>query len=141
MKSCVRLLYIFFCALSLLGIDAQSTDLARKTRSQDSVRGYLVDSVCVKEESAQLTQLGSKHTRKCLQMPPCRESGYALLLPPNNDVLHFDQRGNDLALKLVNAQHLESGWLLQVTGQRNGDQLAVATLEVVHRPPVKRRKP
>lgn len=141
MKSCVRILYIFFCALSLLGIDAKSTDLARKTHPQDSVRGYLVDSLCVKEEAAQLTQLGPKHTRKCLQMPACRESGYALLLPPNNDVLHFDQRGNDLAIKLVNAQRLESGWLLQATGQRNGDQFAVATLEIVHRPHVRRKKP
>ncbi|MGZ7088153.1 MAG: hypothetical protein ACXVKH_01675 [Candidatus Angelobacter sp.] len=118
-----------------------STDLATKTRLQESVRGYLVDGVCLKEEAAQLTELGPKHTKKCLQMPACRESGYALLLPSNNnDVLRFDKRGNDLAARLVNGHGLESGWLLQATGKRHGDQLDVATLELVPKSLMKRRK-
>jgi hypothetical protein len=122
-------------------VDAWSTDLDTKTRTQESVRGYLVDTVCVKEEAAQLADLGSKHTKKCLQMPACRESGYALLLPThNNDVLRFDKHGNDLAAKLVNGRHAEGGWLLQVTGKRNGDEFAVVALEVVSKLPVKPRK-
>jgi hypothetical protein len=95
----------------------------------------------VKEEAAQLADLGSKHTKKCLQMPACRESGYALLLPShNNDVLRFDKHGNDLAARLVNGRHVESGWLLQATGRRNGDEFAVATLEIVPKSTVKRSK-
>lgn len=141
MKYCSRILYIACCAVGLLAVDASGADLGLKTRLQESLRGYLVDTVCVKEEAAQLADLGSKHTKKCLQMPACRESGYALLLPSsNNDVLRFDKRGNDLAARLVNGRHMESGWLLRVTGKRNGDEFAVATLEVVPKPPVKRRK-
>ena len=141
MKSFAVYLFIACCAVSLLSVDSRSVDLGTKPRSQESVRGYLVDTLCAKEEAGQLAQLGLKHTKKCLTMPACRESGYALLLPSsNNDVLHFDKRGNDLAAKLVNEHRLESGWLLRATGRRTGDQFAVATLEFVPQSPVKRRK-
>jgi len=95
MRSSARIFCIACWAVSLLAVDARSTDLGVKTRLQESVRGYLVDTLCVKEEASQLAQLGSKHTKKCLEMPACRESGYALLLPAhNNEVLRFDRRGN-----------------------------------------------
>jgi hypothetical protein len=140
-KSFSSYLFIACCAVNLLAVDAWSTDLGTNTRIQESIRGYLVDTVCVKEEAAQLAALGSKHTKKCLQMPACRESGYALLLPThNNDVLRFDKHGNDLAARLVNGRHAEGGWLLQVTGKRNGDEFAVVALEVVSKLPVKPRK-
>jgi hypothetical protein len=141
MQSFMRIFFISCCVVGLLAIDARSTDRGPKTPSQESVRGYLVDTVCVKEEAAQLSQLGSKHTKKCLEMPACRESGYALLLPSyKNDVLHFDKRGNELAARLVNEHRVESGWLLQATGKRTGDQFAVATLVFVPKSPVKRKK-
>lgn len=141
MKSCTRIFYIACCVSGLLAVDSRSADRGPKARLHESVRGYLVDTVCVKEEAAQLADLGSKHTKKCLQMPACRESGYALLLPShNNDVLRFDKHGNDLAARLVNGRHVESGWLLQATGRRNGDEFAVATLEIVPKSTVKRSK-
>jgi hypothetical protein len=143
MKSSIRILYIACCAVGLLAADARSADLGTKNKSQESVRGYLVDTLCVKEEAAQLANLGSKHTKKCLQMPTCRESGYALLVPSannNNDVLRLDKRGNDLAVRLVNSRHGESGWLLRATGKRNGDEFAVTTLEIVSAPPAKHKK-
>src|SRR5215475_3587537 len=120
MKFPGRIFYITCCAVALLATNARGADLSAKRRAPESLRGYLVDTVCVKEEAAQLSDLGLKHTRKCLQMPACRESGYALLLPSHNDVLKFDKRGNELAAKLVSGRHAESGWMLQVTGKRNG---------------------
>jgi hypothetical protein len=141
MSSSIRFLYIGCCVIALLVGNARSTDLGTKSRPKESVRGYLVDTVCVKEEAAQLADLGSKHTRKCLQMPACRESGYALLLSSSNhDVLHFDKRGNQLAARLVNGRHMEGGWLLQVTGQRIGEEFAVSTLEIASMSSAKRRK-
>lgn len=139
MKSRSRIFYIACCAVCFLAV-ARSADLGRKARPQESVHGYLVDTVCVKEEAAQLADLGSKHTKKCLQMPSCRESGYALLLPSHNDVLRFDKRGNDLAARLIDGRHGESGWLLRATGKRTGDQFAVSTLELVPQSSVKRKK-
>jgi len=139
MKSLGRIFYIACCTVGLLAVNARSADLGAK-RPAESVRGYLVDTVCVKEEAAQLDALGIKHTRKCLQMPACRESGYALLLSSQNhknDVLRFDDRGNQLAATLVNGRHAEGGWLLQATGKRKGDEFAVATLEIISKSSVK----
>jgi hypothetical protein len=143
MSFSIRIFYIGCCAVGLLAADARSADLGTKNKSQESVRGYLVDTLCVKEEAAQLASLGTKHTKKCLQMPNCRESGYALLVPSsnnNNDVLRLDKRGNDLAFRLVNSRHGESGWLLRATGKRNGDEFAVTTLEIVSTASPKRGK-
>jgi hypothetical protein len=142
MVSSSRIFYMYLacCALGLLAFAATSTGLDRRALAQESVQGYLVDSLCVKEEGTQLAELGPKHTKKCLQMPACRQSGYALLLPASHDVLHFDQHGNDLVIKLVAAHHLESGWLLRATGKRTGDQFAVATLDLVSKSTPARRK-
>jgi len=140
MKYFASCFFITYCAVNLLAVDAWSIDLGTKAHIQESVRGYLVDTVCVREEAAQLARLGSKHTRKCLEMPACRESGYALLLLPNNDVLHFDKRGNELASRLVSGHRAETGWLLQATGKRSGDQFAVATLDFVPKSPVKHQR-
>ncbi|HEY4677759.1 MAG TPA: hypothetical protein VIJ01_11380 [Candidatus Angelobacter sp.] len=138
MSSSIPFLYIGCCVVALLVGNARSADLSTKPGPKESVRGYLVDTVCVKEEAAQLSSLGAKHTKKCLQMPACRESGYALLLSsPKNYVLRFDKRGNQLAARLVNGRHMEGSWLLQVTGQRNGEEFAVTTLEIVSKLPVK----
>lgn len=139
MNSFTRIFSTACCILGLLAVDTKNRDSAPKKIIQESVRGYLVDTVCVREESDQLKKLGPKHTKKCLQMPACRQGGYALLLP-SNDVLRFDQRGNDLAIKLVDSHRLESGWLLQATGKRTGEQFAVATLELVAQPRAKQKK-
>ena len=131
--------YIACCGLGLLAVDALGAGkTAARPRLQESVRGYLVDNLCLKEEAARLSELGRKHTRKCLQMPSCRESGYGLLLPATNDVLRFDKHGNDLAVQLINSKSLDSGWLLQATGNRKQDQFAVTTLELVS--PAKRKR-
>ena len=142
MKFFGRICWMVCCILCLVALDVQGAERDVKMDNQESVRGYLVDTVCVKEEAAQLSQLGVKHTKKCLEMPACRESGYALLLLSHNnsDVLHFDKRGNELAARLVNGHRMESGWLLQATGKRTGDQFAVATLEFVSKSPAKRKK-
>ena len=140
MRSFVRVLSTASCVLGLLAAYAISSGPAPKKKILESVRGYLVDAVCVKEEAAQLKELGPKHTKKCLQMPACRKGGYALLLPSSNDVLRFDPHGNELAIRLVDSHRLESGWLLQATGKRTGDEFAVSTLVLVTKLPVKQRK-
>src|SRR5690242_12841628 len=145
MPSVSRILYIVSCALvssALFGLASGPITKAPppKTPGQESVRGYLVDMLCVKEEAAHLAELGPRHTKKCLQMPACRQSGYALLLPSTHDVLRLDQRGNELAAKLLDSHRLESGWLVQVRGKRSDDQFAVIALELTLAPRAAKKK-
>ena len=79
--------------------------------------GYLIDLVCAKEEATRLAELGAHHTRKCLEMPACIKGGFGVLLS-SNEVLSFDQRGNQLALALVSRRrHREKGFVIKVRGK------------------------
>jgi hypothetical protein len=119
---------IAFCFL-LMGLaplaHAANPDAAPR---KEAVRGYLVDLVCVKEEAGKLDVLGPNHTKKCLQMPACVQGGYAVLLP-SNEVLAFDEHGNELARKLVASRHQEKGFVVKATGTREGDLLHVLKIE------------
>lgn len=83
----------------------------------ETVRGYLVDLVCIKEEAGKLPTFGHDHTKKCLQMPVCARSGYAVLLS-SKEVLPFDEHGNELASKLIASRHQEKGIVIKATGTR-----------------------
>ena len=99
--------------LSLTGAALNSTPSAHT----ETVRGYLVDLVCIKEEAGKIPSFGPDHTKKCLQMPVCAHSGYAVLLS-SKEVLPFDEHGNELARKLIDSRHQEKGILIKATGSR-----------------------
>jgi hypothetical protein len=56
--------------------------------------GTLVDITCATDPKRNLTKLRSEHTRKCLLMPICAESDYALLTD-RDEVLRFDAKGTN----------------------------------------------
>ena len=95
---------------------------------KEVLRGYLVDLVCVKEEAWKVSDLGPAHTRKCLLMPACIRGGYAILLP-SKQVLAFDERGNELAQKMLASHHQEKGITVKVTGLREGETFHVLRIE------------
>ena len=91
---------------------------------KEVVRGYLVDLVCVKEEAGKFPDLGPNHTRKCLEMPACSQGGYAILLP-SNQVLSFDQQGNELVRRWLKSGRQEKGIMIKATGMREGQTFHV----------------
>ena len=54
-----------------------------------TIKGYLVDVACVTERSSELGTLGIVHTKRCLQMPDCERSGYAVLTG-DRKIIRFD---------------------------------------------------
>ena len=117
-------LTLFLCLNVVAFCDCNASAIGRK----EILRGYLVDLVCVKEEASRLSNLGATHTRKCLQMPVCNQGGYALLLP-SNEVLAFDNRGNELARKLIAAGRQERSIIIKATGIREGSTFHVLRME------------
>jgi hypothetical protein len=91
--------------------------------------GVLVDVACATERSNDLSTLGIKHTKKCLQMPDCDKSGFALLTK-DNKVLQFDEAGNGLARKLIAQTDREKDWRVKVSGKLDGDKVAVRKLAI-----------
>lgn len=94
------------------------------------VRGYLVDMYCVRERKAEGVNLGKEHTRLCLQMPPCIKSGYAVMTP-DNQVLKFDEKGTQKAMKLLDKTDQEKGYVVQVSGKIAGNEIQVSKIELL----------
>jgi hypothetical protein len=93
------------------------------------IKGFLVDMTCVLDRSQEISKLGLIHTKKCLQMPACERSGYAIMDAKNN-VFKFDTTGNALAKKLISATAKEGDWEIVASGRLQGDQLTVTKLQL-----------
>jgi hypothetical protein len=94
------------------------------------VRGYLVDMYCVRQRKSEGVKLGQVHTKLCLRMPNCVQSGYAVMTP-DNQVLKFDEKGTQKTIKLLEKSDQEEGFVIQVSGKIKGDQIEVSRIELL----------
>jgi hypothetical protein len=93
-----------------------------------TISGHLVDVSCATEDGAK-PGFGAKHSKKCLQMPECEESGYALLTA-DNKVIKFDKAGNATAKQFIAKTDKDKDWKVNVTGDVAGDNMTVQSLEL-----------
>jgi hypothetical protein len=93
-----------------------------------AVKGYLVDVSCASEEGQQ-TNFGAKHTKGCLQMQGCEQSGYAVLTE-DKKVIKFDANGNAQAKKFIAALTKGNDIRVVVTGTLDGNQIVVSKIEL-----------
>jgi hypothetical protein len=91
--------------------------------------GTLVDLTCATDPKKDLAKLRSEHTRKCLLMPVCSESGYALLTD-DDQVLKFDREGNKLAGKLIAEHSRNQNWRITVAGVPDGGYFNVLRIKL-----------
>jgi predicted RNA-binding protein Jag len=108
---------IFFFAAAISAMAADTT-----------VKGYLVDISCASDEG-QKPDFGIKHTKACLQMDDCANSGYGVLTP-DKKVIRFDKAGNDSTKKFLNTMTKHNDIKVTVTGNLNGDQMTVNKIEL-----------
>ena len=93
-----------------------------------TLSGHLVDVSCANEDGTK-PGFGAKHSKKCLQMPECEESGYALLTS-DNKVIKFDKAGNATAKQFIAKTDKDKDWKVNVTGDVTGDNMTVQSLEL-----------
>ena len=121
-KSLIIAAMLLLSTLSLLSATKSS---GKKT----TIHGYLVDIACVNDRASEGGDLGPAHTKKCLQMPACERSGYAIMDAKNN-VYKFDAHGNEMAKNLIASTDKEKDWQIVVSGKVAGDQLTVGKLQI-----------
>jgi hypothetical protein len=109
---------LILCAFVAVGAFAADT----------AIKGYLVDIACSREDGSK-PGFGSKHTKDCLQMPDCAQSGYGVLTD-DNKFLRFDKAGNDQAKKFITDLKKESDIKVTVTGTVNGNTMTVSKIEL-----------
>ena len=93
-----------------------------------TIKGYLVDVACASEEG-QKPGFGAKHTKDCLLMPECAQSGYAVLTD-DKKVIKFDKAGNTKAKQFIAAMKKEKDIKVNVTGTMTGERIAVSKIEL-----------
>jgi hypothetical protein len=119
----------FFLAVFLVLFSA-SPRAFPSDRAKQTLTGTLVDVTCSTDPRKNLAKLRVEHTRKCLLMPICADSGYALLTE-NNTVLRFDAKGNELARKLIEKNSQNQSWLVSVQGTVEANQVTVSHLKLL----------
>lgn len=108
---------IFFALAAISAVAADTT-----------VKGYLVDLSCAAEEG-QKPDFGIKHSKACLQMEDCAQSGYGVLTP-DKKVIRFDKAGNDSVKKFLTTIPKHNDIKVAVTGTLNGDQVTINRIEL-----------
>jgi hypothetical protein len=122
MRSKLFLLIVLLLSSSLL--------LGKKQEGKKVViRGYLVDIACMQERNEEKSELGRIHTKKCLQMPACERSGYAVMDSKDN-VYRFDVSGNALAKRFIADTEKEKDWRVVVNGRLLGDQISISKIQL-----------
>ena len=92
--------------------------------------GTLVDITCATDPKKDLAKLRLKHTRKCLIMLVCSESGYALLTD-RDEIFRLDTMGNNLARRLIERNSGDQSWRISVHGSLEKDPLCVVQIKLL----------
>jgi len=112
-----KLVLILFAATTLTAFAADT-----------AVKGHLVDMACAREDG-QKAGFGASHTKDCLKMAECMQSGYGLLTD-DKKIIMFDAAGNEQAKKFIAALTKTNDIKVTVTGTRNGDTMTVSKIEL-----------
>jgi hypothetical protein len=119
---CFRRITVIYLAafLSILGAASLAAD--------DVVKGYLMDVAC---SARRMQKPGppATHSRGCLQVPACSDSGYGILTEEKR-FIRFDEEGNQKVRKLLAETSRQSDFKISVTGTMEGDRLKVSKIEL-----------
>lgn len=121
-RTLLVLALVFFLVLPISAKEA-------KHSSAGAFTGYLIDLTCARERKKDETDLGEKHTKKCMQMPICDRGGFGLLTD-SNELLVFDEEGNRKVRLLLQQTNQESHLRAVVTGAKSNDVVKVSKIKL-----------
>lgn len=125
-------LILVFCVIIVLFI---SSPVLAQMKSKD-LTGYLSDVACatngVAADGANLATHPEKHTVACMKSPGCMASGYGILVKATTGeytFVKFDQKGNEMAKKLLEATKKTDNMKIKVQGIRMIEVKNITELE------------
>ena len=119
------LFLLLVVSLSASAVDRKQAKQGARTRWN----GYLIDVACARERKATETDLGQKHTRKCMEMPACERGGFGLLTD-DNQFLSFDESGNRKVRALLERTNQSDRLRVIVYGTKLNDVLQAQKIEL-----------
>ena len=120
MKKIFGTLAVLALVVAAFAADAKSNAKPQK------IDGHLVDVACASENAEKpKADFGAKHSKRCLQMPECEESGYAVLTA-DNKLIKFEKASNEKAKAFIATTDHDKDWKVTVTGTMNSDKIGRA---------------
>lgn len=93
-----------------------------------AVKGYLVDTACATEDGKK-PGFGAKHSRGCLNMEECAQSGYGVLTA-DQQYIKFDKAGDATAKEFISHLTKRNDIQVVVTGSVDGSKMTVSKIEL-----------
>jgi len=113
---------VFLGAVFLISIVAVAAAETTKT-------GILLDAACADRMGGDETK-ASTHKVSCSLMPSCDASGFGIVV--DGQFLKFDSSGDEKARTLLKGSQETSSFKVTVTGEVEGDNMKVKTIEVAN---------
>jgi hypothetical protein len=92
-----------------------------------ALKGYLIDVACHARKSRTPESLAG-HSKGCMQMPTCNNSGFGILTE-DKQFIKFDDEGNEKARKFVGETKADHDFKVTVSGSMDGDKMKVDKIE------------
>lgn len=93
------------------------------------LHGTLIDLTCWNDRSGDTSTLLREHTKRCLQMPDCIASGYAIVTP-DGQVYKLDSASNDSTTKWIATTQKDANWRVDVKGRLENGLLDVKKIQL-----------
>jgi len=93
------------------------------------LHGTLIDMTCWNARSGDVSTLLREHTKRCLQMPDCIASGYAIVTA-DGQVYKMDAASNDSTTKWIAATPQDANWRVDVKGRLEDGLLDVKKIQL-----------
>ncbi|MHB8301510.1 MAG: hypothetical protein ACYDC6_01540 [Acidobacteriaceae bacterium] len=93
------------------------------------LHGTLIDMTCWNDRSGDTSTLLRKHTKRCLQMPDCIRSGYAVVTS-DGQVYKLDAASNDSTTKWIAATSQDANLRVDVKGRVENGLLDVKKIQL-----------
>ncbi len=95
-----------------------------------TINGYLVDVACAADNASHPEpNFPAKHTKNCLRMAECAQSGYAILTD-DNKVVKLDKQSSETAKKLIADTDKTDNWKISATGVLKDDGFDAQSLKL-----------
>ena len=120
------LAWLSFVLLALVSIPLQAKPSPGKNVH---LHGTLIDMTCWNDRSGDTSTLLREHTKRCMQMPDCIASGYAIVTP-DGQVYKMDAVSNDSTTKWIAATQQDANWRVDVKGRVENGLLDVKKIQL-----------
>ncbi len=99
------------------------------TAFAEQIDGILMTTMCAAKAVKEGGDAAVKHERTCNLKPNCAKTGFGVLTPDNR-FFQFDQAGNEKALKALQESAKKDDMKVVVTGDVQGNKIAVSNLKL-----------